>query len=414
MAAPAAVTTARPKTPRDTPAAGPPAGGGAWAAVLDRARPDLWPAPSPALRTCVVVPVRDEAERLPGLLSALAAQRDAGGRPFSPATVEVLVLVNNSSDGSASVARAAAPAWAHVAETTLGPDEAHVGRARQLLMDAGCARLLAAGRPDGLVCSTDADTRPAPDWLAASVAEADGVDAVGGRALLLPDERRALAPGVRRLYLLELAYRRAVEDLRGLYAPDAWDPTPRHHHHFGASLAVRADAYAAVGGMPARPMHEDIALVHALWAAGRRVRHSARVRVYTSARDQGRASGGLADDVARWTSHAGAGTEPTVEPAAVAERRLAGLAVDRARRPGAPPDLARMDTPPGRPGAAQPITAAIADLRRRVAAVRALSPADRLARAQRLGRESAGGARRLHAPSVVVPSVAASSIVVSP
>ena len=394
------MTAAPPGRPREAPTTGPPAGGGAWAAVLDRARPGLWPSPSPGLRTCAVVPVRNEAERLPGLLHALAAQRDAAGRSWARGTVEVLVLVNNSTDGSAAVARALAPGWVHVAETVLGPDEAHVGRARQLLMDAACARLLAAGRPDGLICSTDADTRPAPDWLAASLAEAEGVDAVGGRALLLPDERRALAPAVRRLYLLELAYRRAVEDLRGLYAPDAWDPTPRHHHHFGASLAVRAGAYAAVGGMPARPMHEDIALVHALWAGGRRVRHSAQVRVYTSARARGRASGGLADDVARWTAHAAAGTEPAVEPAAAAERRLAGLALDRARRPGAPPDLARMDTPPARPGAAQPISAAIADLRRRVAAVRVLAPAERLARAQRLAREGARAARQLRASPV--------------
>ena len=360
-----------------------PAAGSPVADVLDRARPDLWPAPAPGLRTCVVVPARDEAERLPGLLHALAAQRDADGRPFAPGAVEVLLLVNNTTDGSAQAARAAAP-WAHVAEVALGPGEAHVGRARQLLMDAACARLLAAGRPDGLICSTDADTRPAPDWLAANTAEAESVDAVGGRALLLPDERAALAPGVRRLYLLELAYRRAVEDVRALYAPDAWDPTPRHHHHFGASLAVRADAYAAVGGMPARPMHEDIALVHALWSAGRRVRHSARVRVYTSARSCGRAAGGLADDVARWAAHAAAGTEPSVEPAEAAERRLAGLAVDRARWPGAPPDRLRMDTPQARPGAAQPVSLAIADLRRRVAVLRALSPDARLARAQRL------------------------------
>ena len=351
-------------------------------AVSARALPDLFGAVHPALRLSVVVPARDEAERLPALLAALAAQRDADGRPFARGTVEALVLVNNSTDGSAEVARAAAP-WARVAEVALDAPNAHVGRARQILMDAACVRLLSAGRPDGLICSTDADTRPAPDWLAATAAEARGVDAVGGRALLLPDERAALAPGVRRLALLELAYRRAVEDLRALYAHEPWDPAPRHHHHFGASLAVRADAYAAVGGLPARERYEDIALVHALWAAGRRVRHSGRVRVWTSARTDGRAQGGLAHDVARWTAHAEVGTEPAVEPAARAEHRLARLALWVHRAPETPPPVELLDTPPaGADG--QPVTLAVADLRRRIAHLRGLSPPGRLAHAQRL------------------------------
>ena len=359
-------------------------------AVRARAVPGLFPPPSPRLRLSVVVPARDEAGRLPTLLAALAAQRDAQGRPFARGTVEALVLVNNSTDGSADVVRTLAPPWVRVVEVAFAPPLAHVGRARQMLMDAACVRLLDTGRPDGLICSTDADTRPAPDWLAATLDEFGdpaGVDAVGGRALLLPDERAALAPAVRRLYLLELAYRRAVEELRGLYAPDAWDPTPRHHHHFGASLAVRADAYAAVGGMPARPMHEDIALVHALWAAGSKVRHSARVHVYTSARVRGRAAGGLAADVARWTAHARAGTEPLVEPAAWAERRLAQLALDRDRQPLAPPALDLMDTPPARLGDGQRVSEAIADLRQRVAALRALSPEARTDRARSVVRD---------------------------
>ncbi len=361
-----------------------PAEGSAEAAVLARARPGLFGPSSPALRVSVVVPARNEARRLPTLLAALAAQRDADGRPFADGTVEALVLVNNSTDGSAAVARALAPSWVHVAEVALAPDVAHVGTARQALMDAACARLWEAGAPDGVICSTDADTAPAPDWLAATLDEIDGVDAVGGRALLLPDERAALGPGVRRLALLEIAYRRAVDDLRQLYAPEPWDPTPRHHHHFGASLAVRADAYAAVGGLPARPMHEDIALVHALWADGRRVRHSARVRVWTSARAVGRASGGLAHDVARWTAHAEAGTEPTVETAAACERRLARLALARSRDPDRPPPVVLLDTPPAPPDGGQPISAALADLRAWIAAVGRVSHPLRLGRARRL------------------------------
>jgi hypothetical protein len=241
-------------------------------------------------------------------------------------------------------------------------------------MDAAWMRLgtLVPGeRPGGLILSTDADTAPAPDWIAATqAAVADGADAVGGRTLLLPDERRALPPGVRRLYLLDLAYRRALEELKHLVAPDPHDPFPRHHHHFGASLAVTAAAYGAVGGLPAEPTSEDVALVAALTHGGFRLRHSDRVRVFTSARAAGRAEGGLADAFVFWEHVASAGVEPTVEPAACAARRL--LALGCAQRGGAPAP-AFAPTPEAAPGASEPLPVAIAGLRRRIARWRPLS-----------------------------------------
>ena len=39
------------------------------------------------------------------------------------------------------------------------------------------------------------------------------------------------------------------------------DPWPRHSDHTGASLAVRGDVYAAVGGIPPLPFREDIGFV---------------------------------------------------------------------------------------------------------------------------------------------------------
>ena len=80
----------------------------------------------------MIVPARDEARRLPALLAALDGQRDADGRPFAPGTVEALVLVNNSTDNSAQVARALAPAWVHVAEVALDPPDAHVAAPARL------------------------------------------------------------------------------------------------------------------------------------------------------------------------------------------------------------------------------------------------------------------------------------------
>lgn len=315
--------------------------------------------------------------RLPMLVAALAAQRGAAGRPLAPGTVDVLVLLNNTTDGSADtlacLAMAHPEVTLHTASVTLRGADAHVGRARQLVMDAAWARL--GGRPGGLILSTDADTAPAPDWIAETqAAVAAGADAVGGRALLLPEERHALSPGVRRLYLLDLAYRRALEELKSLYAPDPHDPFPRHHHHYGASLAVTAAAYGAVGGTPAVRTSEDVALVAALVGVGFRLRHSDRVRVFTSARADGRADGGLAAAFVFWDHLARAGLEPLVEPAVCAESRLQALG--RARRDGAPTPFA--PTPGAALGAEEPLTVAIAGLRQRIARLRPLPLGTRL------------------------------------
>ena len=53
----------------------------------------------------VAIPVRDEEERLPACLRALAQQRDRLGRPIPPALVRIVVFANNCTDQSASLAR---------------------------------------------------------------------------------------------------------------------------------------------------------------------------------------------------------------------------------------------------------------------------------------------------------------------
>ncbi len=349
-----------------------------------RARPDLFGPVPLGLRWSVVVPAKDEADALPRLVAALDRQRDERGSPFARGEAETLLVLNNCRDATPQIAASLAETrpwlrWTHV---TLTGAQAHVGRARQLAMDAACARLVAA--EDGLILSTDADTEPAPDWLAANTREAERADAVGGRAMLHADERGALAPGVRRLYLLDIGYRRALEELCALYAPEAWDPFPRHHHQFGASLAVTARAYAHVGGLPAERTSEDVALVDALRQSGARLRHSPAVQVRTSARAVGRAEGGLADAFAWWADEAQARREPHVEPAEDAERRLAALALWAAADPDAPHPSCWRTTPPPTDGRAQPLSQAIADLRTRIARLRPLSPPQRLARAAAL------------------------------
>ena len=262
-------------------------------------------APWPELIISVIIPAKDEAANLPATLAALAAQTDLAGRPLPPRSYEVIVLANNCRDATARVARQLALAYPrlvlHVAERTLPPAAAHVGQARRLLMDEAARRLRAVGQSHGIIASTDADTRVAPDWLAATAAEiAAGADAVGGR--ILTDAPAARGCPTRRCQLRDAAYNLLAARLEHQLDPIPADPWPRHHQYFGASLALTAAAYAQVGGLPVVPYLEDEALYQALYRHDLRVRHSPAVRVLTSGRHEGRVAVGLSAQLREWAA----------------------------------------------------------------------------------------------------------------
>lgn len=275
--------------------------------------------PASGLRAGVIIPAKDEAASITATLAALAAQTDARGNPLPPQSFEVLLLANNCQDDTAAVARAWArqhPALAlHVAEIQLPTAEAHIGRARRLLMDEACHRLEQAGGHPGFIASTDADTLVSPTWLTATAAAlAAGADAVGGR--ILTTEALSGCP-VRRCQLQDATYQLLRTQLEQLLDPLPHDPWPRHHQHFGASLAITAAAYRRVGGLPVVPYLEDEALYQALLKHDLRVRHSPAVQVFTSGRQQGRVAVGLSWQLREWAALEG--TEPLVtHPAEIA------------------------------------------------------------------------------------------------
>lgn len=346
------------------------------------------PAPHPKLRACVVVPARNEEATLPALISALADQRDLHGTALDPDSYEVIVLLNNCTDRTAEVGlalRAAFPRLPlHIPEISFAAEHAHVGRARQALFDSAFSRFLSLMKADGLILTTDADSKPAPNWIAQTQAEiAEGVVGVGGRICLDPLEAAVLPAGVRRFLLLDIGYRRALEELRSLYAPEWHDPFPRHHQHFGGSLAVTAAAYAAAGGMPLHRSNEDVALYRAIVESGGRFRHSYAVRVLTSARMIGRAQGGLADALEWWDQQARDAAPVFVECATAAEMRLAELGLWSVTHLGAiPPTRLSLTPDPPPPGAAAELHTTLRELREICAALRPLSLATRLHRAQ--------------------------------
>jgi hypothetical protein len=267
----------------------------------------------------VAVPARNEAIRLPRLLDALARQTV---HPRLVAPLDVILVINNTSDASAAVARAVAAAHPRlqllVVDVTYPPERAHVGTARRQAMD-----LAAATAPDGVILTTDADAVPAVDWIARTLdALRTGADLVGGRIVGEPEEEARLGPGFAHRAALHARYAALCDELAALIDPLDHDPWPRHHDHSGASLAVRAAIYRRLGGMDPLPFREDLGFVGKARAAGLRLVHPGDVVVTVSARTEGRAPGGMADCVRTWVREEAAMAPVLVESPGRVEERL--------------------------------------------------------------------------------------------
>ncbi|MBO0948492.1 glycosyltransferase [Fibrella forsythiae] len=263
--------------------------------------------PTADRRVSVVVPVRNEADGISLTLDALRNQLSLAGQRLDPSLYEVLVLTNNCTDDSYEQVRRYQqqhPSFALcVTDITLPPESAHIGTVRRMLMDEACRRLQEAGHPHGIIASTDGDTLVDPYWISQISREIDaGTDAVGGRILTYPEQGPARLP-----HLRDATYRHLLAQAESRIDPCPHDPWPRHFQHFGASLAVTCQAYLQAGRLPVVRYLEDDAFVKALQRIDARVRKSPAVRVYTSARLQGRVEVGLSWQLQQWAnqSHTG-------------------------------------------------------------------------------------------------------------
>ncbi|MGZ4270861.1 MAG: glucosyl-3-phosphoglycerate synthase, partial [Solirubrobacteraceae bacterium] len=257
-----------------------------------------------ALRAVVCVPARDEELLVGRCLRALAAQRGIARDAY-----EVILVLDGCTDATRERAvEAAGDLRLHIIERPpLG-----VGAARRLGMDVACERLMAAGAPDGLVATTDADSEVEPGWLAALLEAADGgARAIGGEVVV-----EGLAGAIAQRRADRLATR-----LRAL-------PGAAHPHFSGASIAVTAATYRRVGGLEPHAALEDEAFARALTRARVPIARIAGARVRTSPRPAGRAFRGLARDLAldSWL-HRNAYGRCDLEPAELAARKTATVSV---------------------------------------------------------------------------------------
>lgn len=301
----------------------------------------------PACELCVTIPAYNEESDITHTLGALAAQVDLQGNPLAPARYEVLILANNCTDGTGEIVRRFAvrhPSLRlHLIEIRLAPPHAHVGAARRLVMDEALRRLERLGGKRGVIAATDGDTRVRPNWVAANLAEvARGADAVGGRILASPEQVEALEAGTRGYYRLDTVYRTLRAAYETVLDPNPANLWPRHHHCFGASLAVTVEAYRQAGGLPVVHCLEDVAFTDVLERLGARVRQSPAVNVLTSLRVSGRVDVGLSWTLSKWTRAAAEGEPLMLEsPDAIARETLNGRYVRQLWQLGYSPKAVR-------------------------------------------------------------------------
>lgn len=245
----------------------------------------------PISRIVVAIPVRDEEAHIGACIAALARQSEMPD--------DVVFLINNTVDGTASVAAAMAPRLGcrlHLHEVSFSAAEASAGLARKAAMDHAAAL---AG-PQGAVLTSDADGRVPPHWVARTLSHLRaGYDAVCGMAAIDPEDEAGIAPHLIADDAVEGRYTALLDEIAHVVDPCEWDPWPRHTQRSGASIGVRAAVYAAVGGVPAVRHGEDRALIEKFEERDCKIRHDPGISVIVSGRQVGRAEGGMAATIAR-------------------------------------------------------------------------------------------------------------------
>lgn len=271
--------------------------------------------PGSALKATIIVPVKDEAIHLYDMLDALRLQVDPAGKEMDQASYEVLLLANNCSDNSYALAKAYQRKHKkfnlHVAEIFLAKPEAHIGTVRRLLMDEAYHRFERLAETDGIIISTDGDSRVDHHWLHYIFEEfAQGCDVVGGR--IISDQSNSPS---RKFHLKDVGYRYLVSHLESHLDPCVFDPWPRHFQCFGPSTAVKCSIYEKAGRLPVLPFLEDENFRKALIRIDARIRRSPQVKVYTSSRESGQVDFGFSIQLQEWSRMNTEGKKLEVEPA---------------------------------------------------------------------------------------------------
>lgn len=247
----------------------------------------------------ICIPARNEEAELPALFAALERLEQRGDD-----RAHVCLLLDDCTDASAALADAYRARSRHRVVVDHAASATNAGRARHRAMRMGMACVAEA---DGLLLTTDADSRPTPGWLRAMTGALAHADVVSGRIVRRGGRPSPLQDRVEAYYDALFALRRRID-------PVTWEASATHHCGGGANLGIRAAAYRALGGFVPLPSGEDARLLDDAARLGLRVRRDAASVVATSDRRKGRAVAGLASAL-RSLDDADAGTVRVAHPA---------------------------------------------------------------------------------------------------
>jgi cellulose synthase/poly-beta-1,6-N-acetylglucosamine synthase-like glycosyltransferase len=230
--------------------------------------PPVKPVPYHFWSVGIVVPAQNEEDTIEACIESIQAScRQAELREY-----RIAVVADSCTDLTARRARRVLGEAGELLECEVGS----AGAARRAGVEAILKYFKSRAPSQIWLANTDADTTVPPDWISLQLKLADaGVSGVAGIVQLDPNGAAAAQEVYRRTYLT--------------------NRDGSHSHVHGANLSMRADAYIDAGGWSERPLAEDHCLWQRLKRRGWRVCSTVQSVVITSARLEGRASGGFAD-----------------------------------------------------------------------------------------------------------------------
>lgn len=195
--------------------------------------------PIPAVDVLIAIPAHDEERTLPRCVGHVLAAIEHARAEGVAAAATVVVAAHRCSDRTEQLARAILDAAPVRAVVLTDPDSPTIADVRRAAVAAALAMVTDPART--WLFNTDADSWVPPDWIPGMLAACRRAGAVGAAGMV------------------EVEGWQASERAREAYAAiiAAGVHGSSHDHVYGANLAVRLDAYLAVGGFTAHRHGED-------------------------------------------------------------------------------------------------------------------------------------------------------------
>lgn len=249
-------------------------------------------------KVIVTVPAHNEESCIANCLESLADQRSVFGMGVNAKDFEILVLCHNCTDSTFAIAcnfKRNHKNLKVIVLKTDRPEVNNIGAVRRILMRIASSRISSV---KGYIAMTDADTVMHPYWMANVLGYfGSGYGLICGRIQI---DREGILKKANKTLTLKRRYDELREHLENSMVRYVSDPAPKHSDNSGPNMAVRADVYHGVGGMPPIGFCEDISFYDSVLWGGHTIRHCPLTIVTTSGRVDPRAPWGFGAELRTW------------------------------------------------------------------------------------------------------------------